>query len=686
VYAIVELPEAPWTDAAADVEALLPGYHLVTVTSEDEEAFIEQLLVDVTGSSGWEWWLGGFQDVEVETDPAAGWKWVTGEPWSYTDWREGEPNDGGGMEDHLALDSGAWNDEGTALGIIRGYIAELGRFDDVPADYWAFDFIESLWQSGITGGCGNNNFCPEAAITRAQMAVFLVRAMYGGEFVPPPAVGNVFLDVGATDFAADYIEQLFRDGITVGCGNNNFCPGAPITRAQMAVFLLRAIHGPSYTPPPATGVFDDVDLAYWAVAWIEQLAAEGITGGCGGGSYCPDAPVTRAQMAVFIIRAFEPPPPPSPPPPAAAPQVGLQQVFANLTPAPAAPVSLQQAPQDATRWFIVEQAGTIRAFANDDGATATLTFLDISAQVISGGERGLLGMAFHPDFPTTPEVFVSYTGAPELTSYVSRFSSSDGGQSLDSASEEVILSVPQDFGNHNGGNIVFGADGYLYIGFGDGGSGGDPLDRAQDNTNLLGTMVRIDVDGGVPYAIPSADPGNPFAANQTCPEGFTVGGEACPEIFAWGLRNPWRFSFDRQDGDLWAGDVGQSAWEEIDVVTAGGDYGWDDREGAHCFEPATDCITDSIDPITEYGRDLGASVTGGFVYRGSAVPDMVGWYVFGDFVSGRLFAIPADSAAGTAPDVLLETGLGIAAFGESVDGELFVVNYGGSVHQLVAAP
>jgi glucose/arabinose dehydrogenase len=404
--------------------------------------------------------------------------------------------------------------------------------------------------------------------------------------------------------------------------------------------------------------------------WL--IAAALLVSGCGGSG--GDGP------------AVSPPPPPPPPPPATevVPTIDVVQVFPSL--AFNTPVSLQQAPGDATRWFVVEQAGTIRTFANDNGATATLTFLDISAQVISGGERGLLGMAFHPDFPSTPEVFVSFTGAPDLTSYVSRFSSSDGGQTLDAASEEVILLVPQDFGNHNGGNIVFGPDGYLYIGFGDGGSGGDPLDRAQDNTNLLGTMVRIDVDGGVPYAIPSSDPGNPFAANQTCPEGFTVGGEECPEIFAWGLRNPWRFSFDRQAGDLWAGDVGQSSWEEIDIVTAGGDYGWDDREGAHCFEPATDCITDSIDPVTEYDRSLGASVTGGFVYRGSAVPDLVGWYLFGDFVSGRVFAIPADSAAGTEPEVLLESGLGIAAFGESVDGELFIVNYGGSIHQVVAAP
>ena len=407
------------------------------------------------------------------------------------------------------------------------------------------------------------------------------------------------------------------------------------------------------------------------VGWVFALGL--LISSCGGSS--GDGP---AQAPA--------PPPPPPPPPAATPEVGLQQVFPNLAPALVAPVSMQQAPGDTTRWFVVEQAGMIRVFANVDDATATLVFLDISARVIAGGERGLLGMAFHPDFPTTPEVYVSYTGAPDLTSYVSRFSSADGGQTLDPSSEEVVLSVPQDFGNHNGGNIAFGPDGYLYIGFGDGGSGGDPLDRAQDTSNLLGSMLRIDIDGGSPYAIPSADPANPFATNATCPQGFSVGGEECPEIFAWGLRNPWRFSFDREGGSLWAGDVGQNAWEEIDIVTAGGNYGWDDREGAHCFEPPSGCLTDSIDPVTEYDRSLGASVTGGFVYRGSAVPDLAGWYVFGDFVSGRLFAVPDDSVPVTPPEVLLETGLSIAAFGESIDGELFVVNYGGSIHQVVVAP
>ena len=177
-------------------------------------------------------------------------------------------------------------------------------FFDVQPDYWAFAFVEALAQAGITGGCGNDRYCPTAAVTRAQMAVFLERGMNGASFNPPAASGNVFLDVGANDFAASFIEQLFNDGITAGCGNMNYCPDRTVTRDQMAVFLLRAKYGSGYSPPPATGVFGDVPLSYWAAAWIEQLAAEGITAGCGGGNYCPQAPVKRDQMAVFLVRTF----------------------------------------------------------------------------------------------------------------------------------------------------------------------------------------------------------------------------------------------------------------------------------------------------------------------------------------------------------------------------------------------
>jgi len=178
-------------------------------------------------------------------------------------------------------------------------------FNDVPVNYWAFSFIETLAASEITAGCGNNNYCPLSPVTRAQMAVFMERGMRGSDYVPPAATGTVFLDVGVNDFAASFIEQFSLDGITAGCGNNNYCPDAEVTRAQMAVFLLRAKHGAAYSPPTASGVFDDVPLSHWAVHWIEQLAAEGITAGCDNNNYCPDAVVTRDQMAVFLVRTFD---------------------------------------------------------------------------------------------------------------------------------------------------------------------------------------------------------------------------------------------------------------------------------------------------------------------------------------------------------------------------------------------
>ena len=180
----------------------------------------------------------------------------------------------------------------------------LGRFADVPWTHWASSFIETLASAGITAGCGGDNYCPGAPVTRAQMAVFLERGMNGSDYRPPAASGTVFDDVGAGDFAANFIEQLSADGITSGCGNNNYCPNSEITRDQMAVFLLRAKHGSTYSPPAASGVFGDVATDHWAAPWIEKLAAEGITAGCGSGNYCPGNQVTRDQMAVFLVRTF----------------------------------------------------------------------------------------------------------------------------------------------------------------------------------------------------------------------------------------------------------------------------------------------------------------------------------------------------------------------------------------------
>jgi glucose/arabinose dehydrogenase len=295
----------------------------------------------------------------------------------------------------------------------------------------------------------------------------------------------------------------------------------------------------------------------------------------------------------------------------------------------------------------------------------------------------LLGFAFHPDFPATPEAFVSYTrtGAP-LVSYVSRFFSTDAGLTLSAGSEEVILTVLQEAANHNGGDLHFGPDGNLYLGLGDSGGVGDPRDYAQNTSTLHGSIVRLNIDGATPYDIPA---GNPFSTSAQCTQGF--GSAPCPEIFAWGLRNPWRFSFDTSTGKLWAGDVGQGSWEEIDVIAVGENYGWNDREGAHCFDPPSGCATNFVDPVTEYDHSMGTSVTGGYVYRGSAIPDLVGWYVFGDFGSGALFAIPEDSQPDVMPEVLEQTGLSIVSFAQDNDGELYLLDFSvGTIHKVLAAP
>jgi glucose/arabinose dehydrogenase len=404
----------------------------------------------------------------------------------------------------------------------------------------------------------------------------------------------------------------------------------------------------------------------WQVVRTVSFASLLLLAACGGSSGGSAAP-------------NQPPPPPPPP---QVPSVSLQPVFTQLS--FSQPVALKQPPGNGARWYVVEQSGVIRVFDNNQNASSASVALDISARVDSSfNESGLLGMAFHPSFPGTPEIFVSYTRTDNpLISYVSRFLTSNGGVTFIPGSEEVILTVIQDSSNHNGGDVAFGPDGFLYIGFGDGGGGGDPNDNAQNLNNMLGTIARIDVDGGTPYAIPAS---NPNFGNALCMQGS--GAASCPETFAWGLRNPWRFSFDSATGDLWAGDVGQSSWEEVDRITNGGNYGWDDREGAHCFEPASGCATGSIDPITEYDRTLGTSITGGYVYRGTAVPDLVGQYVFGDFVSGRLFSIPANSQAGVVPSELLDSALNFSAFAEDIDGEIYVLQYAnGTIHQIVASP
>jgi uncharacterized repeat protein (TIGR03806 family) len=373
----------------------------------------------------------------------------------------------------------------------------------------------------------------------------------------------------------------------------------------------------------------------------------------------------------------------APPRPGTTTSVRLTRRFPALS--FTSPVLALQAPADATRWFVVERGGRVLTFASSDDTTVATTFLDITPRVTSGGERGLLGMAFDPQFATNGLAYLNYTrGGAALQTVISRFASVDGGLTLDPNSEEILLTIDQPYSNHNGGNLSFGPDGLLYAGMGDGGSAGDPQDNAQNPARLLGKMLRIDVSGATGYAVPDD---NIYADQPPCATG--TGATACPEIYALGFRNPWRFSFDRDTGELWLGDVGQGDWEEIDRVVAGGNYGWRFREGAHCFEPATGCPTTRdgtplIDPVAEYGRDLGASVTGGYVYRGAANPGLIGRYVFGDYVSGQLFAHdPGSDSLG--PAVLGETGLLIASFAEDAAGELYVVDFDGSLYRMEEA-
>ncbi len=369
--------------------------------------------------------------------------------------------------------------------------------------------------------------------------------------------------------------------------------------------------------------------------------------------------------------------------------LAVQRAFSSLS--FNSPIGMLQAPNDASRWFIIEQAGRVRVFANQANVASSSLFVDIAGRVRSGGEMGLLGMAFHPNFPTNPRVYLSYTtNAPgNLTSRISEFQTRDGGVTLDSTSEVVLLAVAQPADNHNGGHIAFGSDGFLYIGFGDGGGAGDPFGSIGNGQNLrtvLGKLLRIDINGAtgsVPYRIPGT---NPFAGGALCNTGSS-GSANCPEIYAYGLRNPWRWSFDSGSGELWLADVGQGALEEVNRVTLGGNYGWRCFEGTNSFNSTCGPNAgSSLPPIAQYGRSLGQSVTGGYVYRGTAIPSLVGRYVFGDFATGRLWHIARDTTptATLSTANSISTGLGIASFGQGSDGEIYIVNYSGTIHRLVA--
>ena len=347
-------------------------------------------------------------------------------------------------------------------------------------------------------------------------------------------------------------------------------------------------------------------------------------------------------------------------------EMDLRRVFA--TSRFTRPVYLTHAGDGSGRVFVVEQPGTIRAL----GEGLDRLFLDLRARVNDDpNEAGLLGLAFHPRYAENGRFFVYYTYG-NLYSRFSEFRVSTDPNVADPASERVLLEVKQPAGNHNGGQLAFGPDGYLYIGLGDGGGADDQYRNGQNRTELLGDILRIDVDhtqGELEYAIP-AD--NPFAGNT---EGWRE------EIWAWGLRNPWRFSFDRLTGQLWAGDVGQNKWEEVDLIERGGNYGWNRMEGFHCFNPAVNCDTTGIElPIVEYSHNEGKSISGGYVYRGTRLTGLAGVYVYGDYVSQQIWGLRYDQGQVSQQRLIAQSPSPITSFGEDEAGELYVLGIDGRLY------
>lgn len=419
-------------------------------------------------------------------------------------------------------------------------------------------------------------------------------------------------------------------------------------------------------------------------ATLVGLAACGGTDATPATGAGPGQPVARLSRSTFF-------PPATPteqageavePPPALRP-LAVERVFPNLDFRLLTNLALPDDGSDL--FFVTEQAGLIRVFQNSQSVTDAPVFLDLRDRVSQGhNEEGLLGLAFDPAFNDNGFFYVYYSASNPRRSVLSRFSASGGDSNLaDIDSELVIMEIPQPAGNHNGGQLAFGPDGFLYIGVGDGGRGGDPFGNGQDTGTLLGSILRIDVSGAnadEEYKIP---PGNPFA---------NVDGSR-GEIFAYGLRNPWRFSFDMGlawssspgagDPEIWVADVGQNQWEEIDLVRIGRNYGWNVMEGGHCFSPRSDCSDAGLEyPVAEYGRDAGCSVTGGYVYRGDSSPSLTGAYVFGDFCSGRIWGMRYDGRSVTDSLLLVESGLNITSFGQDLSGEIYVLSRNAGIYRL----
>lgn len=501
--------------------------------------------------------------------------------------------------------------------------------------------IEAIAAASITLGCNppaNDEFCPSETVTRGEMAAFLSRAMQLSV-----RAENPFTDDDGSGFEAA-IEKMAAAEITLGCNppaNDQFCPNRAVTRGEMAAFLARAY---GYEDRLVDVFVDDDDSMF--EAQIERLAAAGVTRGCNppeNDQFCPNDPVRRDEMASFLARAEELTPRDVPP-----------RLVPTLTPLPFAfdqPIQTT-APIGDDRLFIVERPGTVRVLL--DGELLAEPFLDID--VVEGGERGLLSIAFPPDFATSQLVYVSYS-APSASgdhaSVVEEFSVV--GDAVDSGSRREVFEAVQPYSNHNGGMIMFGADGYLYLGLGDGGSSFDPDRNGQNANTPLGSMVRIDLD------------------------------EATSEVWAIGLRNPWRWWMS--DTDMYIADVGQGTREEITVVSildSGLNLGWVSYEGTYYTGIGSSSTSGLTFPVIEYGHGEGCSITGGVVYEG-LLTQIDGHFLYGDYCAGWIRSVRVVDGAVVAERELTELGsaFGLTSFGVDGVGNTYVIR-GGTVYQLGA--
>ncbi|MFQ5517284.1 MAG: PQQ-dependent sugar dehydrogenase, partial [Acidimicrobiia bacterium] len=538
-----------------------------------------------------------------------------------------------------------------------------GGFADIAGSGFATE-IDWLADQGITQGCNppeNSLFCPGEDVTRAQMATFLTRALD-----LPAAAESQFTDVAGSVHAAS-IESLREAGITSGCNppaNDRFCPTDNVTRAQMATFLSRAL---GLAPSDDDGPFTDHTVSVHRRA-INAIRIAGITSGCNppaNDHYCPGDNVTRAQMAAFLGRTLGLEPMIPPP----RPEVAVEVFASGLD----APIFVDAPPGD-DRVFIVEKGG--RILIASGGTVITEPFLDIQGAVLDSGERGLFAVAFHPDYAANGRFFVHYSAVGSGDTIIEEYRAEPAANTAAPSPVRTILRVTQPASNHNGGMIEFGPDGYLYIALGDGGGGGDPWENGQNPSTLLGAILRVDIDGISPYAIP---PSNPY-----------TGGGGRPEVFHWGLRNPWRFGFDPATGDLYIADVGQSSWEEIDVAPAGNpglNFGWNTMEGSHCFDPSAGCSTGGVElPVVEYDHSQGCSITGGYVYRGSGLAALAGHYFYSDACSGWIRSLRWDgSGVAEQRDWTPELGTfgSVWSFGTDGRGELYFVA-GDTVYRFIS--